>query len=133
MDASDYLDALRRDSPALLVAARAADPNAVIDGCPDWKPVDLVWHIGEVHWFWSTVVSDRLSGPDAYAEPERPGAEEEVFAFAERAARRLLDVLSSTDPSTPVWTWSEPHDAGFVIRRMAHETAVHRVDAEHAA
>jgi uncharacterized protein (TIGR03083 family) len=133
MDAFEYLEALRRDSAALLAAARAADPARSIEDCPGWTPVDLVWHIGEVHWFWSSIVGDRLPGPDAYVEPERPDADDEVFAFAEQSACRLDDVLSSTEPSTEVWTWSEPHNAGFVIRRMAHETAVHRVDAERAA
>ena len=132
MDSLRHLEALRRDSAALLAAARAADPATAIEDCPGWTPVDLVWHIGEVHWFWSSIVGDRLPGPDAYVAPERPDADDEVFAFAERSAHRLDDVLSSTDPSTEVWTWSEPHDAGFVIRRMAHETAVHRVDAERA-
>ena len=133
MDALELLETLRRDSVALLAAAHAADPTAAIAGCPGWTPVDLAWHIGEVHWFWSTIVADRLSGPDAYVEPERPDADDDVFAFAERAAVRLDDILSTTEPSTEVWTWSEPHDASFVIRRMAHETAVHRVDAERAA
>jgi uncharacterized protein (TIGR03083 family) len=133
MDAHHYLDALRRDSAALVSASRAADPDAAIEGCPGWNPVDLAWHVGEVHWFWSTIVRDRLPGPDAYVEPERPGTDEDVFAFAEESARRLDNVLASTDPSTEVWTWSEPHNAGFVIRRMAQETAVHRVDAERAA
>jgi uncharacterized protein (TIGR03083 family) len=133
VDSLRHLEALRRDSEALLAAARAADPATAIEDCPGWTPVDLVWHIGEVHWFWSSIVGDRLPGPGAYVAPERPDADDEVFAFAERSAHRLDDVLSSTDPSTEVWTWSEPHDAGFVIRRMAHETAVHRVDAERAA
>jgi uncharacterized protein (TIGR03083 family) len=133
MDAFEHLEALRRDSAALLAAAHAADPATTIVGCPDWTPVDLVWHIGEVHWFWSTIVGDGLPGPDDYVEPERPDSDDGVFAFAERSAIRLDDILSRTDPSTEVWTWSEPHNAGFVIRRMAHETAVHRVDAERAA
>jgi uncharacterized protein (TIGR03083 family) len=133
VDTPELLESLRRDSAALLAGAHAADPTAAIAGCPGWTPVDLVWHIGEVHWFWSTIVADRLAGPDEYVEPDRPDADDDVFAFAEQAAVRLDDTLSTTDPSTEVWTWSEPHNAGFVIRRMAHETAVHRLDAERAA
>ena len=56
-----------------------------------------------------------------------------MFAFAEAQARMLDDVLTATDPATPVWTWSSEHDAAFVTRRMAQETAVHRYDAERAA
>ena len=36
-------------------------------------------------------------------------------------------------PATPVWTWGRDKHAGFVLRRMAHETAVHRLDAERTA
>ena len=32
-----------------------------------------------------------------------------------------------------MWTWGSDKTVGFVLRRMAHETAVHRVDAERAA
>jgi uncharacterized protein (TIGR03083 family) len=132
MEPAQYLDALRRDSTALVAAARRADPAAAVASCPGWSPEDLAWHIGEVHWFWASVVRDRIS-PDAYAEPERPPTAEGVFDFAGEAARLLEEALARTDPETPVWTWSEQHNAGFVIRRMAQETAVHRVDAERAA
>ena len=133
MDTAQHLDALRRDSTALLAAARRADPAATIEACPGWKPVDLAWHIGEVHWFWGTVVRDRLTDPDGYLEPARPATDEDVFAFADESANALVDALASTDPSTAVWTWSKQNDVGFVARRMAQETAVHRVDAERAA
>jgi uncharacterized protein (TIGR03083 family) len=133
MDTSNYLDALRRDSAGLLAAARDADPATTIEACPAWTPIDLVWHIGEVHHFWATVVGERLSDWKEYVQPERPATEVGTYAFAEASARRLGDVLSSTDPATSVWTWSQQHDVLFVIRRMAQETAVHRVDAERAS
>jgi uncharacterized protein (TIGR03083 family) len=41
-------------------------------------------------------------------------------------------LLSESDPTMPVWTWAPQQDIAFVLRRMAHETAVHRVDAERA-
>jgi hypothetical protein len=45
----------------------------------------------------------------------------------------LTAVLRATDPATEVWTWSPQQHAGWVRRRMAHETAVHRWDAQEAA
>lgn len=45
----------------------------------------------------------------------------------------LIDVLTGADPGEPVWNWSaSPATAGFWARRMALETAVHRVDGESA-
>ena len=35
------------------------------------------------------------------------------------------------DPAAPSWTWwPDDQTAGFWLRRMAQETAVHRVDVE---
>ena len=139
VDRAAYLDAVQRESIGLLTAARGADPAAPVPGCPDWTTNDLVWHIGEVHDFWSYVVRERSLAPD-YDDPERPGrglgASEETEAlhtFASERAAELHRVLSDADPSTPVWTWTSQQDVAFVLRRSAHETAMHRVDAEHAA
>jgi uncharacterized protein (TIGR03083 family) len=140
MDRDAFLDVLQHESTALLATARAADPTAPVPGCPDWTTTDLVWHIGEVHDFWGYIVRERSTAPDDYADPARPGngastaeAFESVHTFASERAAELHRVLSEADPSTPVWTWTPQKDIAFVLRRMAHETAVHRVDAEHAA
>jgi len=133
MDPDEYVDAVRRDAAALLSAARAADPAAPITACPEWAPIDLVWHMGEVHRFWCTVVAERLAEPPADWPPERPGTDAEVIAFAEESASLLPAALAAADPADAVWTWSSQQDVAFVQRRMAQETAVHRVDAERAA
>jgi len=133
MDHRDFLEALHGDAAGLLAAARDAGPAAPVPACPGWNVSDLTFHIGEVHHFWGTVVAERLADPELAAEPPRPATDEAVMAFAEDNARRLEVVLTATDPATPVWTWSTQHDVAFVARRMAHETAVHRYDAERAA
>ncbi len=133
MDNDRLLGSLRRDSAALLVAVRAAGPDAPVPSCPGWTADDLTWHIGEVHEFWGTIVADRLDGPDAYVQSARPATFDETVTFAESTAAALLDALETTDPAAPVWTWASDKSAGFVLRRMAHETAVHRLDAERTA
>jgi uncharacterized protein (TIGR03083 family) len=140
MDRDEFLDVLHHESTSLLAASRAAGPEAPVPGCPAWTTTDLVWHIGGVHDFWGYVVRERSMAPDGYREPERPGAGrsesdafEAVHTFASERAAELHRVLSETDPVTSVWTWTPQQDVAFVLRRMAHETAAHRVDAEHAA
>lgn len=133
MDNDRLLGSLRRDSAALLEAVRAAGPDAKVPSCPGWTAADLAWHIGEVHEFWGTIVADRLDGPDAYVQSSRPETFDDTVTFAESTAAALLDALEATDPATPVWTWASDKTAGFVLRRMAHETAVHRLDAERTA
>ena len=134
MEHADYLSALGRDAPALLAAVRAAPPRAAIAACPGWDPIDLGWHVAEVHRFWATIVTERLLARPEPWPPARPATDEAVLAAADEWTRVLLGALASADPATPVWTWSEGNnDVAFVARRVAQETAVHRVDAERAA
>ena len=133
MDSDRFLTALRRDAAALLEAVRAAGPGAPVPCCPDWTASDLAWHIGEVHEFWGTIVADRLDDPDSYRQSARPATFDGTVTFAETSASALLDALDATDPALRVWTWGRDKTAGFVRRRMAHETAVHRIDAERTA
>jgi uncharacterized protein (TIGR03083 family) len=45
----------------------------------------------------------------------------------------LINELKAANVDTEVYTWNpDDHSAGFVARRMAHETAVHRFDAQMA-
>lgn len=127
----DYLAVIEREGAELLAAARRGRLDAPVPGCPGWALADLVWHVGEVHDFWGTVVRDRLGDPSSYAEPERP-ADVELVGFAAERLDRLLDALRDADPATPVWSWTTRKDVGFVFRRMAHETTVHRMDAQAA-
>ena len=31
---------------------------------------------------------------------------------------------------TPVWSWSDDHSVGFWLRKITHDTIIHRIDAE---
>jgi uncharacterized protein (TIGR03083 family) len=129
-----FLDALRRDAQGLADAAELAGLDTVVGACPGWDIADLVWHTGEVHWFWRIVVQRNVADPKEIAEDElaRPPADD-LLAWYRDNAERLHATLTATDPSTPVWTWAPQKDVAFVRRRMAQETAVHRWDAEMAA
>jgi uncharacterized protein (TIGR03083 family) len=129
MEHADYIAALRRDGEGFVRAAREADLATTVPSCPDWTVADLVWHVAEVHDFWCAVARERMSDPDGYQQPPRPG-DDGLVDLAAANARALADVLEAADPATPVWTWADRKDIGFISRRMAQETAVHRVDAE---
>jgi uncharacterized protein (TIGR03083 family) len=131
METRDLLDALDRDSAAFVEACEVAGLSTPVPPCPGWTVADLLWHLTEVHDFWTTVVARRLSDPDAYTQPPRPVAEG-LAAMYRRGRHELMTVLTAIDPATAVWTWSQDHTAAFVIRRMAQETAVHLWDAADA-
>src|SRR5205807_7506364 len=53
-----------------------------------------------------------------------------VLAWFDRSLERLAATLRATDPDEPVWSWSADRRAGFWLRLLAHETALHRWDAQ---
>lgn len=128
----DYIEHLTRDSARFAAALRAAAPDARVPTCPDWNADDLLWHLGEVQWWWSTIVRDGITGDEAeQRKPPRPASRDELFAFQADAARELIDVLGSRSADSPTWTWGvPPGDVAFVRRRQAHEAFIHRLDAE---
>lgn len=129
-----FLAAAAREADALAVAAEAAGPGEPVPPCPGWTVADLVFHTGEVAWFWVQVVEQGWTDPSAYEEPPRP-ADDELVAWFRQVATRVGTVLAAADPAAPAWTWAEGGAAGtvaWIIRRLAHELAVHRWDAESA-
>jgi uncharacterized protein (TIGR03083 family) len=127
----DYREHLARESARFAEAIRQAPPEAPVPSCPDWNADDLLWHLGEVQFLWSTVVREKV--PGARAEeltPARPAGRAGLLAFYARASRGLAEILAATSPDTPAWTWSDDHTVGFILRRQAHEALIHRVDAE---
>jgi uncharacterized protein (TIGR03083 family) len=124
-----WMEAIRRESAALAESA-AADLSAPVLACPGWDVAELTYHAGEVQWFWASIVRERRLHPHDEA-PERP-AREDVVAWFRQQTQALLEALEAAEPSTEVWTWTDQHDVAWVVRRMAHEVAIHRWDAEEA-
>ncbi|MFE1783220.1 maleylpyruvate isomerase family mycothiol-dependent enzyme [Streptomyces sp. NPDC059506] len=132
MDAKHYLDLIRADSDRLLAAA-ASDLDSPVPSCPDWTAADLVRHVGGV--YEHKILCMRLGRmPEDGERTTPPAAAADLPAWFTRVRDALLDELASRDPRQPSPTWFPPDQTvGFWYRRMAHETAVHRVDAEQAA
>ena len=97
-----------------------------------WNVADLLWHLTEVHDFWCTIVAEKRDTWEGYQDPQRP-ADERLAEMYRAAGRGCSKRSREADPAMPVWTWSQDKTAGFVIRRMAQETAVHLWDANAAA
>lgn len=132
MQTHDFLQALARDGEAFAQVCGDAELGAPVPGCPGWSVADLVYHLGEVHHFWRTIVAEQRDTWEGYEQPERP-TDAELIGWYRDGLRATITTLTAADPTHPNWTWSTDKTAGFVIRRMAHETAIHRWDAEAAA
>ena len=122
----DHLEATRRDSHRIAVAARGR-LNDTVPSCPDWRVADLVWHVGIVQLFWQMVARGELSGPEEWVEPDRP-ADDELLAWFRGGADNAVATFAGLDSERPAWTWGRRHNVGFIRRRVAQETAVHRWD-----
>jgi uncharacterized protein (TIGR03083 family) len=133
VELTEYLDHVRNDGTALAGAARAA-PRAPVPSCPDWDMTRLVAHTAEVHrWVADIVRTAATERPrERRQAPPGPGA---VLSWYTEGLTGLLDVLGRADPDALVWNFFDrkPAPTRFWHRRMAHETAVHRWDAQAAA
>ena len=132
MENSEYLAALERDGRAFATSIKRAPNGSTLASCPEWDIDDLLWHMTEVHWFWRRIAETVADNPKGVGELERPPADE-LPALYDEGLEALLSVLRAADPATPVWTWAKRKDIGFIVRRMAQETAVHCWDADLAA
>ena len=130
----DHLEYLSLDAEALAAAAEAALDRRV-PGCPEWTVPDLVEHVGQIHrWVAAMVSTKATSRLDRERQPSAPKLERQLMAWYREGAGALLEVLKAAGEGTPVWNWSsEPQVSAFWDRRMAHETAIHRWDAQSAS
>jgi uncharacterized protein (TIGR03083 family) len=124
---AEYLTVLRREGDAFADFIAQA-MNRSIASCEPWLGTDLLWHMIEVHYSWKFIVETHLMNPDEYVPRSRP-ADNDLLSEYRTGLDELINVLSSLDPGRSCWTWAGIHDVAWVIRRMAHETAVHAWDA----
>jgi uncharacterized protein (TIGR03083 family) len=71
--------------------------------------------------------------PDDDEWKQEPGEDEEPVTWFRTRLDELVTELEERGPDSPAYTWYDPQQTvGFWYRRMAQETAVHRVDVESA-
>jgi uncharacterized protein (TIGR03083 family) len=93
---------------------------------------DLLAHIGRVH-RWAAGNAERAPGDGFWSGNEIEIPEPVARPrWVREGAGTLMQVLDRV-PERPAWTWMPPHTIAFWQRRQAHETAMHRVDAQSAA
>ena len=127
LEPAEYLEAIGTESGKLRRAAARAGLDARVPSCPDWDVAALLAHMGRVYrWASACVEANELVSPSSLPEP--PGRDE-LDAWVRDGADHVRAVLDRP-ADDPTWTWVPPARVGFWQRRQAHETAVHRGDAE---
>ncbi|MEU9286036.1 maleylpyruvate isomerase family mycothiol-dependent enzyme [Streptomyces sp. NPDC048275] len=132
MEIPEFVATLDEEGRSLAAAAEAAGFGAKVATCPDWQVRDLVRHTGMVHRWAAAFVAEGYTvyHPDG-GLPGLDGAE--LLGWFREGHRRLVDTLASAPPDVACWSFlPAPSPLAFWARRQAHETTVHRVDAQSA-
>jgi uncharacterized protein (TIGR03083 family) len=135
MEKDQYLESLASDSQAFMEAV-STNLDGVVAHCGDWTVHDLGVHLGTI---WQVATANVLAATHAPSKPSHPfpknasADQVDLAEFLMGSRERMLEALRSAEPDATAWSFApNNHTAGFWQRRMAHETAMHRWDAEQA-
>jgi uncharacterized protein (TIGR03083 family) len=134
-----YIAAVRGEGDRLAAAAEQAGLDAPVPACSGWRVRDLLLHAGYVHrWATGYVTEQHLTWVDRFSEAEilasRPAGDRMLTAWFREGRERLASALEQAEPGMTCWTFLDAlSPLAFWARRQAHETAIHRVDAQQAA
>ncbi|MDQ0579276.1 maleylpyruvate isomerase family mycothiol-dependent enzyme [Streptomyces rishiriensis] len=132
METAEFIRILDQEGRSLASAAAQAGPDAKVPTCPDWQVRDLLRHTGTVHRWATSFVAEGEPSFRPFAEPPQLDGDALLDWYRE-SHLRLVDTLFSAPPDVECWHFlPAPSPLAFWARRQAHETAVHRVDAESA-
>jgi uncharacterized protein (TIGR03083 family) len=136
MEVSEHIAALQREGSRLGDAAQRAGLTADVPSCPAWQMRDLLRHISYVHRWAAAYVTEQRRDPvpDRRNEPQILAGgppDDELLDWYRAGHAALVTALTDADPGLECYAFlpaSSPR--AFWARRQAHETAIHRVDAE---
>lgn len=129
---AEFSDRFDTEHEAFLDACERAGVGAAVPSCPGWTVGDLLYHLYEVQYLWNRVTSERRDSFEGMQMPARP-ADEQLVGLVRGEHAGYAAMLRAFPAETPISTWTGPQQLSWLIRRMAQETAVHRVDAELAS
>lgn len=125
-----YLQWLQTEGERFATAVETGPPSADVATCPGWTVYDLAAHLGNVHRWAATAAR---TGDRPRGDEQQPPDSEQIGAWYRAELAELCDALSKLDPAAPTW---HPFPVGRVgavwPRRQAHETTMHRWDAQRA-
>ena len=137
VEINEYIAAVRSEGERLLDAAESVDLDGPVPSCDEWVVRDLVRHVGGVHHWAARQLGEKRTDEITGALVDIVGgwpADGDLLEWAASQHARLVGELETADPGFPYFTWFRGEaPLAMWARRQAHETAVHRVDADLAA
>lgn len=143
MDVDVHIEAIRHEGERLALAASRARLDDPIPWCPGWDVRELLRHLSEIHlWAASHVARCAVrEGVPELADLEAAWPDlatfwpedEALIDFYVATNANLVMALESAPSDLATWTFlPAPSPRQMWARRQAHETAIHRYDAESA-
>lgn len=137
-DSGCHVNCLEREGVLLADAAAQAGLDAAVPSCPGWRVRDMLAHTGYVHrWAAGFVAEQRTTPVDT---PDEAGvlalapSDDTLLGWFRDGHAALVRTLREAQPGVQCWSFlPAPSPLAFWARRQAHETAIHRADAELAA
>ena len=138
MEIAEHIDALRYHGDLLAAAAARSGLDAPVPPCPAWQVKDLLRHTGYIHRWAARHITECpdtvLDGPPESDILRGGPADPDLLAWFRTGHAALVETLSTADPGLVCATFIDaPSALAFWARRQAHETAIHRADAESAS
>jgi uncharacterized protein (TIGR03083 family) len=135
LSAERYVAEIEASTAGLAEILAEYDQSLPIPSCPEWTLRQLVTHVGRAHRWAAEITRTRSDAFIPFREVpdgKLPDDRAEQCAWLRAGAARIIDAVQEAG-SDLVWSFTGPAPAGFWMRRMAHETLVHRADAQLAA
>jgi uncharacterized protein (TIGR03083 family) len=134
----DHLSALANEGRGFITAVAAADLDATVPSCPNWSVRELAQHLGRVHRWAEAFVRERRPEVTTPEQDEQTWgvmpADPDLVGWLRQGHDRLVTTLTEAPRDVACWSFlPAPSPLAFWARRQAHETAVHRVDAQQVA
>lgn len=135
MEIAEHVDALRREGALLAEVAAAADLDTPVPTCPRWRLHHLLRHLGGVHRWATAHVAEARRSPLDDAEQAvvmaAPTEDDALVDWFRDGHAKLVGALAAAPPDLDCWSFlPAPSPLAFWARRQAHETAIHRADAQ---
>lgn len=128
----DYLAVIGAEGERIAAVARRGPLDARIPHMKRWTLGDVVAHLGGVHRWAESIVAERHYDGRGHRRGTETG--EALIAWFEEGLELLSATLGAAHRDEKCGNFSpgSPDKVGFWHRRQAHETTMHRWDAEAA-
>lgn len=137
MDVDALIATVHAEGLLLGDAADRAGLAAPVPTCPGWTVRELLLHVGQVHRWAALIIGEARETRPVLYWPDDPNADQPsddgLLDWYRDGHAQLVHALRAAPVDLACWAFlPAPSPLAFWARRQAHETTVHRADADRA-